>query len=125
MQARGTVSRDWYTSERVQRNGSARQSSVTDPRGSEGPESTPKPGGQANGVPARKPGKPPLRGRKILASPEISYPFHFSPYSGAPEPRKQSYAPSAPTRRTGLVLNSPDPPEALPGDQGDAGEGIR
>lgn len=49
-----TVDRDWYTSERIHRNGSARQSSVTDPRGSEGPESTS--GGQANGVPVRKPG---------------------------------------------------------------------
>jgi len=55
---RATVSRDWYTSERIQRNGSARQSSVVDPRGSEGPESTPKPGGQTNGAPARKPAAP-------------------------------------------------------------------
>ena len=52
---RATVARDWFTSERIQRNGSGRQSSVTDPRGSEGPESTPKPGGQVNGTPARKP----------------------------------------------------------------------
>lgn len=49
------VDRDWYTSERIHRNGSARQSSVTDPRGSEGPESIS--GGQANGVPVRKPGE--------------------------------------------------------------------
>ncbi|KAF9651447.1 SWIRM-domain-containing protein [Thelephora ganbajun] len=49
--ARATVARDWYTSERIQRNGSARQSSVTDPRGSEGPEPTPKPGGQTNAAP--------------------------------------------------------------------------
>jgi len=52
--ARATVDRDGHAPERIQRNGSARQSSVTDPRGSEGPESTS--GGQANGVPVRKPG---------------------------------------------------------------------
>ena len=63
--ARSTVARDWYTSERIQRNGSARQSSVTDPRGSEGPESTPKPGGQTNGAPARKPGASTSQRRKI------------------------------------------------------------
>jgi len=54
-QTRATVARDGLT-ERIQRNGSGRQSSVADPRGSEGPESTPKPGGQTNGIPARKPG---------------------------------------------------------------------
>lgn len=54
--ARATVDQDWHHSERIQRNGSARQSSVMDVRGSEGPESTS--GGQVNGAPIRKPAAP-------------------------------------------------------------------
>ena len=65
--AKATVTRDWFTSERIHRNGSGRQSSVTDPRGSEGPESTPKPGGQTNGAPVRKPGT--SASRKIETGP--------------------------------------------------------
>lgn len=65
--ARTTVDRDGHASERIQRNGSARQSSVTDPRGSEGPESTS--GGQANGAPVRKPGASTLANNKKTTTP--------------------------------------------------------
>lgn len=76
--ARATVTRDWYTSERIQRNGSARQSSVTDPRGSEGPESTPKPGGQMSGAPARKPGASTSQKIKIRPPPLLPGDTRFS-----------------------------------------------
>lgn len=69
--ARATVTRDWFTSERIQRNGSGRQSSVTDTRGSEGPDSTPKPGGQTNGAPARKPGTLTSQEMKIRLPPVL------------------------------------------------------
>ena len=83
--ARATVTRDGYASERIQRNGSARQSSVTDPRGSEGPESTPKPGGQTNGAPARKPGESALaKSKHPTAAVLLTCVFFFSHTTAVP-----------------------------------------